>query len=198
MLKNKLKIPDKTRKPFPDRLGSLVIGFDYRDGENAGSDAALEFGEELETIQPNGFGSDREFEEPDDGVEEGRVQDEGPTGGGAGGGCCGGGEPEFRARQRPAREGSAPVSVLEVIAADEKRSDVQYEISQEEINLEKLQRIASKGLPDEGGLRATTWKLLLGYLPPSRNLWEKELSENRLKYAKLKEDLLISPAVRVC
>lgn len=33
------------------------------------------------------------------------------------------------------------------------------QISQEEINLEKLQRIASKGLPDKGGLRATTWKV---------------------------------------
>ncbi|XP_030511335.1 TBC1 domain family member 13-like [Rhodamnia argentea] len=189
MLKSKLKIPDKTRKPFPDRLGSLVAGFDSRDGENGGSGAALEFGEELETIQPNGFGSDREFEEPDDGVEEECAQDEDAAGG------AGGGEPDLRARQRPnTREGSGPVSVLEVIAADEKRSDVEHEISQEEINLEKLQRIATMGLPDEGGLRATSWKLLLGYLPPSRKLWEKELSENRLKYAKLKEDLLISPS----
>lgn len=34
-------------------------------------------------------------------------------------------------------------------------------------------------------------QLLLGYLPPSRELWEKELMENRLKYAKLKEELLL-------
>lgn len=40
-------------------------------------------------------------------------------------------------------------------------------------------------------------QLLLGYLPPSRELWEKELMENRLKYAKLKEELLLSP-VRCC
>lgn len=122
MLKNKLKIPDKTRKPFPDRLGSLVAGFDIRDGENGGSGAALEFGEELETIQPNGFGSDREFEEPDGGVEEEGVKDEDLTGG------TGSGETDFRSRQRPSRDGSGPVSVLEVIAADEKRSDVEYEV----------------------------------------------------------------------
>lgn len=122
MLKNKLKIPDKTRKPFPDRLGSLVAGFDGRDGENGGSDAALEFGEELGTIQPNGFGSDRELEEPDDGVEGECVGDEELTGG------AGSSEVDFWARQRPAREGSCPVSVLEVIAADEKRSDVEYEV----------------------------------------------------------------------
>lgn len=36
-------------------------------------------------------------------------------------------------------------------------------------------------------------QLLLGYLPASRDLWEKELTENRLKYAKLKEELLLSP-----
>lgn len=130
MLKNKLKIPDKTRKPFPDRLGSLVAGFDGRDGENGVSDAALEFGEELETIQPNGFGSDREFEEPDGGVEEECAQGEDQ----AARAGSGGGEPEFWARQRPAREGSGPVSVLEVIAADEKRSDVEYEVSQIDVN----------------------------------------------------------------
>ncbi|KAM1731998.1 hypothetical protein ACFX11_017807 [Malus domestica] len=39
-----------------------------------------------------------------------------------------------------------------------------------------------------------TWKLLLGYLPPSWDLWEKERIENRQKYAKLKEELLLSPS----
>lgn len=33
------------------------------------------------------------------------------------------------------------------------------QLSQEEINLEKLQRIASKGIPDSGGLRARVWKV---------------------------------------
>lgn len=36
-------------------------------------------------------------------------------------------------------------------------------------------------------------QLLLGYLPASRDLWEKELGENRSKYARLKEELLLSP-----
>ena len=39
-------------------------------------------------------------------------------------------------------------------------------------------------------------QLLLGYLPASRDLWEKELAENRAKYAKLKEELLLSPVRR--
>ena len=36
-------------------------------------------------------------------------------------------------------------------------------------------------------------QLLLCYLSPSRDVWEKELTENRQKYAKLKEELLLSP-----
>lgn len=36
-------------------------------------------------------------------------------------------------------------------------------------------------------------QLLLGYLPPARDLWQKVLSENRLKYSKLKDEYLLSP-----
>ncbi|KAH9618933.1 hypothetical protein KSS87_019137, partial [Heliosperma pusillum] len=34
-------------------------------------------------------------------------------------------------------------------------------LSQNEINLEKLQRIANTGLPSGGSLRATTWKNII-------------------------------------
>ncbi|CAI0542894.1 unnamed protein product [Linum tenue] len=81
----------------------------------------------------------------------------------------------------------------ERIAAAEKWSDLEHELSQEEINLEKLRRFAFTGLPNGGGIRATAWKLLLDYLPPSQDLWDKELSGNREKYAKLKEELLLTP-----
>uniref|UniRef100_A0A5B7B1R2 Putative TBC1 domain family member 13 n=1 Tax=Davidia involucrata TaxID=16924 RepID=A0A5B7B1R2_DAVIN len=180
MLKGKLKLPEKARRAFPDRLGSLVAGFDDKDEENRGFDQAFESGpsgEELETFQPNGFGLDREFDEEDD--DDYEKSD---------------GESDLRTRQKSDKDAVASVSVSEIIAADEKRSDLEYELSQKEINLEKLQRIASSGLPDEGGLRATAWKLLLAYIPASRDLWEKELTENRLKYAKLKEELLLTPS----
>ncbi|KAI5680798.1 hypothetical protein M9H77_02025 [Catharanthus roseus] len=72
--------------------------------------------------------------------------------------------------------------------------EAEFEISQKVINLEKLRRLSSSGIPVGGGLRATIWKLLLGYLPPSRDLWEKELSDSRQKYSKLKEDFLLSPS----
>ncbi|XP_015901806.3 uncharacterized protein LOC107434828 isoform X2 [Ziziphus jujuba] len=182
MLKGKLKLPEKARKAFPDRLGSLVVGFDDREEDNAGLGSVFDFGEELETFQPNGFSSNRESDRNEgdgDGFDDEKM-------GGVG-------ESDLRARQRPERE-SGSISVLQAIAAEEKRSDLEHELSQPEINLEKLQRVAATGLPDGGSLRATTWKLLLGYLPSSRDIWEKELAENRQKYAKLKEELLLNPA----
>ncbi|XP_021817799.1 TBC1 domain family member 13-like isoform X2 [Prunus avium] len=179
MLKGKLKLPDKAKRAFPDRLGSLVAGFEDKEEGNRGSDLVFESGEELETIQPNGYGSGGESENDEDDEDYDEKVDR---------------ESDLRVRPKPEREGPGSVSVLAAIAADDKRSDLEYELSQPEINLEKLQRIASAGLPDGGGLRATAWKLLLGYLPPSRDLWEKELIENRLKYAKLKEELLVSPS----
>ncbi|XP_022732448.1 TBC1 domain family member 13-like [Durio zibethinus] len=172
---------------LPDRLGSLVAGFDDKDDDSGGSGSIFESGEELEIIQSNGFALDRESETDDDGEveEETMVKRKMKVDG----------ELEHNGRQqRHEKDGSDHLWLMKNIEADEKRSDLEYEISQKEINLEKLQRIASTGLPDGGGLRATVWKLLLGYLPPSRNLWEKELTENRQKYAKLKEELLLTPS----
>ncbi|XP_031252647.1 TBC domain-containing protein C1952.17c-like isoform X1 [Pistacia vera] len=174
MLKDKLKLPDKARRVFPDRLGSLVSGFNDKEEENEDSASETEVGKELEILLPNASGSGEASE--DDYVE--KIEEQRLSG----------------IRQRPEKEGTGLVSVKEVIAADDKRSDLEYELSQMEINLEKLQRIADTGLPEGGGLRATVWKLLLGYLPPSRDLWEKELSENRQKYSKLKQELLLSPS----
>ncbi|KAK6945098.1 Rab-GTPase-TBC domain [Dillenia turbinata] len=176
--KKKFELPLKVRKNvvFPDRLGSLVIGFESKDDAILGSDSEFESGEELETFQPHAFGFERE--DDDDGHEVYNSDD---------------GKSELRIKHRNEKDGQNQVSVAKLIAADEKRSDLEFELSQKEINLEKLQRIASTGLPDGGSLRATTWKLLLGYLPPSRDLWERELTENRLKYKKLKEELLSTP-----
>ncbi|KAI4335719.1 hypothetical protein L6164_014338 [Bauhinia variegata] len=174
MLKGKVKLPERDRRVLPDRLGSLVANFDEKGGEIGGSNWELEFGEELETILPNGLGSDRESDVDNEDNSEDMDQ---------------------RVRHRPNKDVVAtPVAVLKAIALDEKRSDLQYELSRREINLEKLQRIASTGIPDGGGLRATTWKLLLGYLSPSQDLREQELKENRQKYAKLKEELLLNPS----
>lgn len=39
-----------------------------------------------------------------------------------------------------------------------------------------------KGIPDEPGLRSTAWKVLLGYLPPDKRMWETCLRDKRLTY----------------
>ncbi|KAI4377339.1 hypothetical protein MLD38_014984 [Melastoma candidum] len=176
MPRDRTKPHDRQRKNFPDRLGSLVHFSGLE--QPFGSD----LGKELHTFQPHGFGSDRE------GVGDwvGERYADGVVGDGVDG--------RHGDREVIGTSGLDRVSVSEVIDADEKRSDLEYELSQEEIDLEKLQRIAGKGLPDGDGSRARVWKLLLGYLPPSRNLWDKELAENRQKYVKLKEELLISPS----
>ncbi|XP_010250111.1 PREDICTED: TBC1 domain family member 13-like [Nelumbo nucifera] len=172
MLKGKLKIPEKHRRAFPDRLGSLVAGFEDKEAEGGIFDLGFESGEELETFQSNGFGS--ENENGDDDKTDAEL--------------------DVPVRRRSSREILTPVSASAILAADEKRSELEFELSQKDINIEKLQRIASSSLPDGGGLRATTWKLLLGYLPASRDIWEGALTESRLKYAALKEELLLSPS----
>lgn len=108
MLKGKLKlpVPERARRVFPDRLGSLVAGFDEKEEDNGSSDIAFEPGEELETFQPNGFGSDRASDD-DEKFQE---------------------EIEVKVRPRPDKDGAGPASVSRVIAADEKRSDLEYEV----------------------------------------------------------------------
>ncbi|XP_071910922.1 uncharacterized protein [Coffea arabica] len=147
MLKGKklLKFPQKSHHSFPNGLGSLVAGFDaHGDGgedENGVVYKELESGEELETFQPFGLGSHGDV---DDHQNEGTSYVKSDAG--------------FSEIRAP------PIHKVDVeaIDADDKRSDLDYE-------------------------------LLLGYLPPSRDMWEKELRENRLKYARLKEEFLVSP-----
>ncbi|XP_021741727.1 TBC domain-containing protein C1952.17c-like [Chenopodium quinoa] len=136
----------------------------------SGSEPGLDLGEELEILHPLGFGWSNE-----DSIEP--IEEEWEV---------------VRVRTRVHQDGFNP-NLRNFGEEDEKRSDLEYELIQEEINLEKLQRIASTGIPNGGSLRATTWKLLLGYLPPSRGSWQKVLSENRVKYTKLKEEYLLSP-----
>lgn len=164
MLKGKLKLPEKARKIFPGRIVRPV---------NEEPEPRLDLGEELEILHPHGlgFGSDKEGEL--DPLEEEWE--------------------EVRVRSGQSGDGFGP-NLKSLIDEDEKRSDLEYELSQDEVNLEKLQRIASTGIPAGGSLRATTWKVLLGYLPPSQDLWEKVLRENRSNYAKLREECILSPS----
>lgn len=112
MLKGKQKIPDKPRKVFPDMLGSLVAGFDLREPENAGSLVSSESGEELKAFEPNGLGS----VEP---VAMSDTDDEKPKGV----------DLDIRSRLlRSVRDGHGQISAMDVISADDKRSNLEYEV----------------------------------------------------------------------
>ncbi|XP_004508496.1 uncharacterized protein [Cicer arietinum] len=178
MLKGKLKLPapDKPGTIFPDRLGSLVMaaGLDEKGSEIERFE--VEFGEELAPIKPGAFEFHRESDDGDEAID-GEKDDK-----------------DQRIRQKPNKDA---VAVATSISLEEKRSELEYELSRREINLEKLRRIASTGIPDGGGLRATAWKLLLGYLPSSHDLWENQLNENRLKYANMKGELLLNPSEHI-
>lgn len=115
MLKGKLKLPEKARKVFPDRIGSLVVGFDDKEDEIAVSDSVFDLGKELQTFQPDGFGLDREAENEcsSDGFDDNQKVDK---------------ESEFRVRLRVEKESNGSISALDIIAADEKRSNFEFEV----------------------------------------------------------------------
>ncbi|XP_009610879.1 uncharacterized protein [Nicotiana tomentosiformis] len=169
---SKLKVSEKARKlVFPEMLGSLVVGREERN-YIMGSDKRDEStGEELRTFEPHGFALKHMIKDQTNDFDE-----------------------ELSVPQKTNRSLGAIVHACINDDDDEKRSDLEYELSEKEITLEKLQRVASSGIPNGGSLRAIIWKLLLGYLPTSPDLWEKELTESRLKYAKLKDELLLNPS----
>lgn len=109
---------------LPDRLGSLVVGLDDKDDDSGGYGSVFESGEELEIIQPNGFGFDRESESDKDGeVEEEEAMvirkmkvDIAES------------EHNNGRHQRNEKDGSGHLSVLKIIEADEKRSDLEHEV----------------------------------------------------------------------
>ncbi|KAK9715209.1 hypothetical protein RND81_06G150000 [Saponaria officinalis] len=163
MLKEKLKISEMASSVLPTRKAANSV--------SKGSESAFGSGFELELLNPHGFG-----------LSDSRIDEDEPME-----------ENWGSSRVLIEDSGSGFGFNLMIIDEIEKSSDLDYELTQNEINFEKLQRIASTGLPTGGSRRATTWKLLLGYLPPLKDAWQKVLSENRSKYAKLKDEFLLTP-----
>ncbi|KAL3506421.1 hypothetical protein ACH5RR_031803 [Cinchona calisaya] len=99
---------------------------------------------------------------------------------------------------------TAPVTTSSALAAARpassqaedisRKAQLLQELSRKVINMGELRRLASQGMPDGGGIRATVWKLLLGYLPCDRLLWSSELAKKRSQYEHFKEELLMNPS----
>ncbi|XP_027119035.1 uncharacterized protein [Coffea arabica] len=103
-----------------------------------------------------------------------------------------------------ASEASAAVTVSSPVSAARpassaaedisRQAQLLQELSRKVINMGELRRLASQGIPDGAGIRATVWKLLLGYLPCDRSLWSSELAKKRSQYEHFKEELLMNPS----
>ncbi|RCI05519.1 hypothetical protein CU098_011311 [Rhizopus stolonifer] len=61
------------------------------------------------------------------------------------------------------------------------------------IDMKSFREACFHGIPDESGLRSTAWKVLLGYLPPDKRMWETTLKDSRLNYYNWVKDLLEEP-----
>ena len=55
-----------------------------------------------------------------------------------------------------------------------------------------IQKLCFDGIPDEGGLRAIYWRVLLGYLPPDTERWSETLDRQRALYYQLADEFVIA------
>eukprot|EP01065_Artemidia_motanka_P037307 TRINITY_DN4571_c1_g1_i1.p1 TRINITY_DN4571_c1_g1~~TRINITY_DN4571_c1_g1_i1.p1 ORF type:complete len:502 (+),score=121.27 TRINITY_DN4571_c1_g1_i1:83-1507(+) len=61
-----------------------------------------------------------------------------------------------------------------------------------QIDLAELRKLARAGIPDE--LRGTYWKLLLGYLPVTRENWAEHVRKRREQYRSFRSEFIVVPA----
>ncbi|XP_047055614.1 TBC1 domain family member 13-like isoform X2 [Lolium rigidum] len=71
-----------------------------------------------------------------------------------------------------------------------RQSRILAALSKKVIDLDELRMLSAQGVPDGAGVRSTVWKLLLGYLPSDRELWEQELTKKRSQYEAFKDEFL--------
>eukprot|EP01084_Bolivina_argentea_P183364 316424_1 len=55
-------------------------------------------------------------------------------------------------------------------------------LSQEEIDLIELENLCFEGIPEDNAIKATCWKILLGYLPLNTTEWKSHLQQQRNLY----------------
>jgi len=53
--------------------------------------------------------------------------------------------------------------------------------------------VVEGGVPDQPGVRAAVWKLVMGYLPADRGACDAELERRRREYAEFCDDLITRP-----
>jgi len=69
-------------------------------------------------------------------------------------------------------------------------------LARDVIDLQQLQELSYRGVPEGGGRRATAWRVLLGYLPVKKKLWKEVCHEKRELYRQLVDEMVVaSPEV---
>ncbi|KAG9395483.1 Rab-GTPase-TBC domain [Carpediemonas membranifera] len=87
---------------------------------------------------------------------------------------------------------------------NERTAPFSVALESENIDLREISRLANFGVPDGLRLRPIYWKLMLGYLPTDRKLWESTLKDMRdlydtyvhqffIKVRKSTEDVCVDP-----
>lgn len=66
-------------------------------------------------------------------------------------------------------------------------------LKKQDIDMDNFRKLCFNGIPDEQGLRALSWKLLLGYLPAKKAEWNSVLQTNRKLYERFIDEIVIPP-----
>jgi len=65
-------------------------------------------------------------------------------------------------------------------------------LEQDVVDISRLREHSFRGIPEGGGRRAATWRILLGYLPAKRGTWASILAQQRALYHQLVEEIIIA------
>lgn len=66
-------------------------------------------------------------------------------------------------------------------------------LAKDTIDIKKLKNLAFYGIPDDSGKRALCWRLLLNYLPLSKQEWDSFLLEKRKLYEHFIDEMIAVP-----
>ncbi|KAG1714985.1 TBC1 domain family member 13 [Nymphon striatum] len=67
------------------------------------------------------------------------------------------------------------------------------ELSEDHIDISKLQELCFSGIPDDNGCRPLCWKLLLNYLSCDRSTWNNTLTTQRQLYDQFINEMIVNP-----
>ncbi|KXJ21818.1 TBC1 domain family member 13 [Exaiptasia diaphana] len=77
------------------------------------------------------------------------------------------------------------------MAYKQRVAEFQTVLNAQVINIRRLRMLCFNGIPDDSGIRALCWKLMLGYLPLERESWSKFLGTQRSTYKQFVHEIIV-------